>query len=337
MSGNLGKNSQNNVQDVRGMIGIKMEQELIECECGCKQIRKKYDKQNIIRKFMMGHNNKGRKFIRDKSITSRIEKMCRGCKRRRYEYEYTRLCKECHKEYIHIKKMEFQKYLQSLLENPIFYNLYGHIISDGCILINKCNRNISYCNKEVLLISEVHKELKYFFNKYVKIQKYANGVIYCTLYSLEVAKFFQKLKEENFLPKTQIQTSQFLRACFDDDGTIKNNGQISISQVKQEYIVNIYTLLLNLGIKSSRQNTPIKPSYKLKYNYTRYIFTLIISKKYNNIFLKKVGFTHPKKLRRLEDYINKVPYHKTYKNYVIGINDGIIINNINEIGGDVNA
>ena len=172
-----------------------------------------------------------------------------------------------------------------------------------------------YFNQEYTLISKIKNNFDKVFGevniteRYIEDTRIHNiriphylGRLFCKKFDLIEDNVPKVIK--NSQPKIQ---GQYLRAVFDDEGTIsKGYSQIRLKMKKESYVNDIKSILLSLGIESS--DIYLEKYVKGKFGLPCYYFN--ISGYYNiKNFADKVGFDHPKKLIRLKDYLEKIKEH----------------------------
>lgn len=102
----------------------------------------------------------------------------------------------------------------------------------------------------------------------------------------------------------------YLRAVFDDEGSVSKKGQIRLKMKYKSYVDDVRNLLLSLGIQCS--NLIFERSTKINGAGNCYYF-LISGQSNFRLFQEKVGFNHPKKSAVLKKALSKIKF-KTYGN-----------------------
>jgi len=179
--------------------------------------------------------------------------------------------------------------------------LYGHLISDGHISNGIGVYSLGYCNKEIILINDVKRIILKHFKKEGNLYKNKNECYSYTIVSKVIWNYFKFFDRNKILNcKSEKIKSSFLQACFDDEGHVSKRGYISISQKDKKYIEDIKKLLCDLGIKKTKEYEIYNKTYHKVY------YCLRISCKDNYLFKERVGFLHPKKDKRLNNYLIRI-------------------------------
>ncbi len=200
--------------------------------------------------------------------------------------------------------------------------LMGLIASDGCVVFEKKNirpTRIKFHNEDKKLINgfkEIHN--KKFSNFKCKIKKIRenlfeidayNPILANICYSLGIISPKEKSDFKNIFELEEGIISSFLRGYFDGDGhaffKIKGSGAYSNIEYSTSSFVcakRIFILLKRLGINSRIFKQPNNGSFGDK-NSLMYI---IRAKEINDKrkFIEKIGATHPKKKRYLDEIKN---------------------------------
>lgn len=191
--------------------------------------------------------------------------------------------------------------------NEDFVEILGHICGDGTIVRKNPKKGVllKYINSEPILIKSFQEKIKNIFGQ-IKVnvqvrdgEKYSRKnylLQYPTIISLFILSIFNyKTKEGMELPKFIFELSgkeqcSFLRALFDDEGTISTKEKrIVIGLKPKKSIEQIRDLLTNLKF------------YPTKIYESGNIFKISLQKKRDIILFKKIiGFKHPAKKERLD-------------------------------------
>lgn len=187
-----------------------------------------------------------------------------------------------------------------LEESPAFYRVVAHVIGDGFAGKRKIPYYANTCK-------ELREQFKKDLNIFGKVKPYerkpnTTPIIYFPKVVTDILSYILKINftNPNHLPKQIFYASEecksaFLRALFDDEGTMSTNLAVSLSDLN--IIKEIGRLIEDIGIKTNK--ITIKPNKPWKAN-----FSLSIKRKYLKEFKEKVGFSHSKKMRNLELAIN---------------------------------
>jgi len=197
-----------------------------------------------------------------------------------------------------------------IIVSPELASLTGHAFGDGHVSVER----FKYVNKRKELVTEVkeftklifgHEGREFFYNGCYGIE--FPGII-GRLFSFIGIPLGRKTGQELKIPEwvkngTKEVKSAFLRALFDDEGSIINSKQdfISISMYKQNNLINshirfldeIRSLLMDLEIN------PSKVSFKKNYKETKEFGFRIYNKKSLLNFSKNVNFNHYIKSQKL--------------------------------------
>jgi len=204
--------------------------------------------------------------------------------------------------------------------SPELANTIGHTFGDGHI----SNQSFQYYNKSMSLIKEVQINIKNIFGIDGKIifhhgtyMLYFPGIIgkMLLLSGSILGNKNQKFIEipiwvKNGSKKTK---SSFLRALFDDEGSVKFKGydrsiqfrlfkKKELYRLHKKFFEDLCMLLLDIGIEPTKLRR-----IKTKDDSSIGIGFLISNNQNLKIFLKKINFTHPRKKQILEKAV------KTYK------------------------
>ena len=186
-------------------------------------------------------------------------------------------------------------------ESPAFYRIVAHMIGDGSASGNKVPYYANTCKQ---LREQFKQDLNIFGHVKVYETKTTTTPIVCfpkvitdiLSYILNV-----KFSYPNRVPKSIFHASDeckssFLRALFDDEGTISTN--LAISMNHPNLVNEIRSLVDSFGIETSK--VMIK---KNKLNKDNYYFS--IRSKSFKMFRDKIGFSHPKKKNNLDAAISR--------------------------------
>ncbi|MBU1245940.1 MAG: hypothetical protein KKB27_03005, partial [Nanoarchaeota archaeon] len=188
-----------------------------------------------------------------------------------------------------------------LKQSKTLARLIGHLLGDGGIF----DYSIYYFNKNETLINQFEKDSYEVFGKF-KIEKITNldgttrlrlPKITGKILSLEKINF-SRGKIPNFILKGSREIkAAFLRAIFDDEGSITNN-EISIEMTNKNLIYTTATFLKEFEIEIKTIGSRKRDVYKRSYYYGIYGKADLIK------FHKQIGFNHPIKDKKLFRKIN---------------------------------
>jgi len=185
--------------------------------------------------------------------------------------------------------------------------LLGKICGDGCVQDDN-SYTTSYNNK----CDELIKEFEQLFIKNIGntnfYERENNGVKVITVTGLmgKIISSFFDFKHSKTVPKCIMQGNEnakrgFLRSIFDDEATVnKIHGEIRLKMKYYNFVSDIKKLLNNLGIITSEIK---KDTSKNRFGKVAYYFTITGRSNLTKL-LEMVGFTHPKKMKRLVNRIN---------------------------------
>jgi len=132
-----------------------------------------------------------------------------------------------------------------------------------------------------------------------------------TLYEL-LKKPIDIEKIRRFVEHCERCMAMFLRAFFDSEGSVSEDGQISVANTNYELLLYVQELLRRFGIETTgpyptvKQGTPFYDPRKGKvYKYNKDAYVLYVRKSSNYAFYKYVGFTILRKRARLEEYLRR--------------------------------
>ncbi len=190
------------------------------------------------------------------------------------------------------------------IPSPDMAYVMGVLTGDGCLTI-KDRVILSTADKEIL--ERVQKTLKSYFG--VTLSKnssrpydYELRSIFVkeTLISWGLGETYARHKKIPewiaMAPKEYI--CQFLRGCFDTDGTVEKRGSVSISSASAELVKSMQFMLLNLGIVARSYER--KKKYNCKMQYYLQIYGDFVE-----TFQTQIGFSVEKKKIRLEAICQK--------------------------------
>jgi len=214
------------------------------------------------------------------------------------------------------------------IPNPFPLNLdenvayvVGHLYGDGGIGLGKSDRyRVHYTNKNKYLLGLFIRKIKKAFpiedvwkSKPNIVSKAITivipSVIGYILFKMGVIAFGERKEIPLFIKKSNKKIKgAFLRALFDDDGTLSLPAK-EISLISSgNFIFDIQNLLKSIGIRSK--------IVKINYSQGAQIFKLYINSRLMFIKFKKfVGFLHPIKKRKLKKLINSYQVNAFPKNY----------------------
>lgn len=199
---------------------------------------------------------------------------------------------------------------------PIFVSsklasLVGHCLGDGHV----SRERLKYVNQRKELVEEVINQTRIIFGH--SGRKFLYNGCYCVEFPGIVGRLLgflgvplgRKVSQEFEIPQwiqngSKKIKSAFLRALFDDEGSVINNSKyrfLTISMYKQnnfieshlKFLNQIRQMLIDLEIK------PTKISFKKNWNDTKEYGFRIYSRKSLHNFAKNVGFTHIVKNQKL--------------------------------------
>ena len=188
--------------------------------------------------------------------------------------------------------------------------IIAHLIGDGCVFISKHDYNIKYevIDAELLdsfendMISVYGLKLRTYLNpsgkteKLVPFVRLRSKLVYEDL--LRYASYFSKdwrIKEELLNSSKEIKR-EFLRAIFDDEGSVfkqGNKGVIKLYSINLEGLKQIQTMLLGFNIK-----------IKIYFGYgaKRNVYALLPTDL--KLFYTEIGFNLKRKQDKLRELAN---------------------------------
>lgn len=228
-----------------------------------------------------------------------------------------------------------------ILPSSELASLLGHSLGDGHI--NKKDKGFEYTNKDFQLHNHVLKVIKKLFNfnnyserldcKGIQTRKYSKLIGY--ILHLAGSPFGNKITQSFLIPNWIMQGSKeiktaFIKALFDDEGTIKTNKELLIKFSKNKKYINslqkftkqIKKLLEDLGIEV----TSIRKG-NIWYGKNGHTIQLILGLHgYKNFvkFHKDIGFNHKQKQKKLKIMINNYSSFQCKK----GRNQDILYNEL---------
>ncbi len=226
---------------------------------------------------------------------------------------------------------------------PVMANIIGKFICDGCILDSSHHYTSTYNNICQELIEEFIQEIKFAFGETQVDCPIVDGVIRARVtgfigYIITNFFFFENGRKVPEIIKVSDRDIQcaFLRAVFDDEGTIHH--KVNHIRVKMKYpmfLTDVMDMLNKLGIQTS------KLAIDKSKRFGRPLYYFVIYGKNNMIlFHQLIDFTHPRKKQRLTEHINRPVKHVSYKP---GETVKLIFNTLqerpmtaNEIGNQIN-
>jgi hypothetical protein len=193
-------------------------------------------------------------------------------------------------------------------ESEELYSFAAHMIGDGCAskLHLKYNNVPYYCSTERELIESFKKDLRIFGKFETKEYVGEDGVIYLrfpTVISNIVQHILNvRFTKPNKIPEAVFITSDsnkiaFIRAIYDDEGSV-SSGKIYITQKSKQLLKQMKTLLMSLGIETSKIMTTQTGGHRGH----RFVIRTKSYEKFYNL----IKFNHPKKKMRLEEIIIKM-------------------------------
>lgn len=195
--------------------------------------------------------------------------------------------------------------------------LIGHVMGDGTI---DSYGSFEYANKDYTLIEKIKEYVYRVFNcttyREIKVRK-PNGIVFKLIYPAVIGRLLKKagapqgrkviqvfdvpqwIKDSDYKIK-----SEFLRALFDDDGSVEKHGMITFTNSKRKnlrkyhdiYINSILSLLRDFGINSQARFVDRDDgNFKADIRITNL----------NNLekFYKVIGFNQKERRSRLEEIL----------------------------------
>ena len=185
--------------------------------------------------------------------------------------------------------------------------LLGKICGDGCVqdfnsysvdYVNKCEELLDEF-KRLIIIKIGNTKFHEIENNGVTVISVTGlvGYIFTTFFD-----FVHSRRVPNYILNGNEEVKRgFLRAIFDDEGTVsKYTGQIKLKMIHKRFVCDIKSMLKDLGIITTKIS---KEKSKNRFGKIAYYFT-INGRKNLELFLKKISFTHPEKLKKLTNRLN---------------------------------
>ena len=204
-------------------------------------------------------------------------------------------------------------------ESSAFYRIVAHMIGDGSAPKSHPPYYANTCKE---LREQFKEDLKIFGDVKVYETKTTTTPIVC--FPKVITDILAHILDVRFtypdrIPKYISYASNdskvsFLRALFDDEGTISTN--LAISMNNHNLVEQIRELVNSIGVSVNKLS--IK---KDKLNDDNYYFS--IKSKSFGVFRDKIGFSHPKKSKNLEAAVN-IKHRKQRTRPVKIINQNII-------------
>lgn len=196
----------------------------------------------------------------------------------------------------------------------------GHVVGDGGISTAGDDKyNVYYTNKCSRLIEEFKGGIKSVFGDiemYENVDKRyeATNIKLPKIIGMTLVCFFGfQSNDQKHIPSIIFQSNKtyrslFLRALFDDEGSVDGKGRhISLMMTDKKIVKGIKGLLLSLGVVASDVRM-VKKAYRKR----KTLYGISITG-YDNFtrFHKKIGFSHPVKQEKLISSIKK--YRPQYR------------------------
>gem|GEM_PF-1603857 len=208
--------------------------------------------------------------------------------------------------------------------NEDFAEILGHICGDGCIVItSKKGISLKYTNSERTLIKSFQEKIRNVFGDIkpnIQIRKGKNYRVpnyqswYPSIISLFILSVFDcKTDDKKNVPEFILNSPnrlkcRFLRALFDDEGTVNVNSKKVVLDLKPlEQLTNIRKLLVDIGISPSKVYAIGKIS---KMNRLE-----ILGKNNFKLFKKNIGFKHPLKIKKLNLILERGWKFERFENF----------------------
>jgi intein-encoded DNA endonuclease-like protein len=129
-----------------------------------------------------------------------------------------------------------------------------------------------------------------------------------TLYEL-LKKPIDIEKIRKYVEHCEKCMAMFLRGLFDSEGSVSEDGQISVANTNYELLLYVQELLRRFGIETKgpyptvKQGTPFYSPLRGKvYKHKKDVYIIYVRKRNNYEFYKYIGFTIRRKQERLEKY-----------------------------------
>ncbi|KKM43588.1 hypothetical protein LCGC14_1562790 [marine sediment metagenome] len=175
--------------------------------------------------------------------------------------------------------------------------LLGHLYGDGGF---SCKR-VYYCNTHANLLNEFENTFNFLFENFGLNLKRREFTLVCN--STYLLFYLKKININYILKEDKNSKINFIRALFNDEGSVSKDGIISIIMKNNNIIILLYTLLKDLGINRIKKYKIFNKKYQRQYHCFR------LSKQENKKFLETIGFVHNHKLERANKYTNIIKGH----------------------------
>jgi len=188
-------------------------------------------------------------------------------------------------------------------KNPELFNIVGHFVGDGFIT----SKNVGYVNINEGLLKLMEVRIKNTFGE-MKIL-YSNSLVGVPtiIFPRVIGKIIKHIFDMDFrcrktrIPEiifssTKEEKSAFIRALFDDDGSIRmSRNEITLYSANYYLLKDVQKLLSDLNIKSNVRQMSKKREYYVLYVIADSVFA----------FSKIIGFEHKEKKVKLERLVAK--------------------------------
>lgn len=199
-----------------------------------------------------------------------------------------------------------------------YARIIAHIMGDG----NLTEKYIRYNNKNHTLLEQFKKDIILVFRKtHFTEGKVNSGTPFVNVSSKAIVADLRKhhptyksgeINVPPFIRKSNLNIkAEFLKAYYDDEGCASLRSfrgkewkrSISLGSKSRTMLENIYTFFIN--------DFDIKPNKLIAYSYKGFIWYILTITGKENIeqFSKKIGFSHPDKIQKLDrilqSYIRK--------------------------------
>lgn len=189
-------------------------------------------------------------------------------------------------------------------ESPAIYRIIAHILADGSASKGK---TAYYANNAELLRKQFVNDLKIFGDFETKERNVGNTIgIYFPKAITDIISFIFDIRftNPNRIPiqlfySTNKSKSEFLKALFDDEGSVTHNTVIGIHNE------NLLNQLKNLLLEFNINTTKISKTPYITKKGTKYKMTFQIIKKDLIKFQNEINFNHPEKSKKLKLMIQK--------------------------------
>lgn len=191
---------------------------------------------------------------------------------------------------------------------PEMSNIIGKFICDGCILNSNHHYTSTYNNICQELIEEFIQEIKFTFGETKVDCPVVDGVTRARVTGFigyVITNFFdfengRKIPEIIKSSDKEVKAA-FLRAVFDDEGTIhKNLNQIRVKMKHRKFLEDVISMLKDFDIKISKISIDRSKRFGGDLHYF-----CIYNRENLGIFKDQIGFTHPRKKQILAEHTNK--------------------------------